>query len=173
MFDVACREECLCSFTSPSLDSRVDDRNCNITCDPDGSEHVCGDRTYYNVFTTGLHTPRVSGDHYMGCYKKDDISDKKVEKNETDSHANSQSTCSKRCENEGFHYFQLTNRVLCGCTNGPPDDGFKIADHKCSTQCSGDANKYCGGSSETAAVFRIGNNDRLGVVFDFFCNSNI
>jgi len=156
---MTCRKECLCSFVSPSLDSKVDRHHCNTTCDPEESENMCDDHTHYNVFTTGLHTPRVPGDYYMGCYKENKRADNKNERNEIAVNfpsANTPSVCSKHCEKEGFRYFGLTNRESCWCTNAPPDDGSNVADNKCSGQCPGDANKYCGGSLGTAAVFRIG-----------------
>lgn len=151
------RKECLCSFISPSLDGKVNEHNCNSTCNPDDSEHICGDHEHYNVFTTGLQTSRVAGDYYMGCYTDNNKYNKMLEKSVSINfpYANTPYICSKHCGKANFRYFGLADRKSCWCSNTLPEDGAKVDDNNCSIQCPGNANKYCGGTS-TTAVFRIG-----------------
>lgn len=150
------RDECMCSFVSPSLEARVDGSYCNVTCS-DSSDRVCGDHAHYNVFTTGLKTSKLAGDYYMGCYEES-VEHRIFE--ETASfefpYVNSPAMCSKYCDKKNLHYYGVTNRNWCWCGNTPPNDSFKkVDDSKCSSQCSGDANKYCGGLWKMA-VFHIG-----------------
>lgn len=150
----------MCSFVTPPLEAIVDERYCNTTCS-DNVEQVCGSHMYYNVFTTGYRASRVAGDYYLGCYKKENNQDhdtnKVFEKTTTIEYDkyNTPKICSKYCSKMGFEYFGLTNRIFCWCGNIVPHDSFRVSDKKCSKQCSGDANKYCGGTEESA-VFRIG-----------------
>lgn len=146
----AYRNECLCSFVSSSLEAKLDERHCNSTCSG-GSERECGDHSRYNVFTTGIQTSRVAGHYYMGCYKE--WKDHNM-KNELHSF-NTPNMCSRYCDKAGFRYFGISYRTHCWCGNVPPDEKSKDDDRRCSVQCSGDANKYCGGVSNTA-VFQIG-----------------
>jgi len=150
----------MCSFDSPPVEAKVKagGRHCNVTCSG-GTENVCGDWTHYNVFATGLKTPRVAGDHYLGCYEETDVY-RAFKKNQSIEfpYVNTPRICSKHCDKAGYEYFQLSNRESCFCGNSHPvDDGavLRVDDNKCSAQCSGDANKYCGGVFKIAA-FRIG-----------------
>lgn len=152
-----CRDECLCSFVSPSIDGKVDGNNCNSTCSG-GSEHVCAaDRSHYNVFTTGLHTKTVAGHYFMGCFVDDPNKEhQKVMASVDLSSTNTPYICSKHCDGGGFRYFGLSYSRLCWCGNAPPEDRLRSSDNNlCAQQCTGDANKYCGGVLITA-VYRIG-----------------
>ncbi|XP_060876389.1 uncharacterized protein LOC132949489 isoform X2 [Metopolophium dirhodum] len=151
--------KCLCSFDSPPVEAKVKagGPHCNVRCSG-GTESVCGDRTHYNVFATGLKTSRVAGDHYLGCYEETDVY-RAFKKNQSIEfpYVNTPKICSRHCSSVGYEYFQLSNRESCFCGNShPADDGaVRVDDNKCSAQCSGDANKYCGGVFKIAA-FRIG-----------------
>lgn len=155
----AIRTVCLCSFVSPPVEAklRAEGRNCNATC-AGGKENVCGDRDHYSVFATGLKTSRVPGNHYLGCYEETDVYRAfKKKKSVEFPYVNTPNICSKHCDRAGYEYFQLSSRESCFCGNShPADDGaIRVDDNQCSTQCSGDANKYCGGAFKIAA-FRIG-----------------
>uniref|UniRef100_A0A2H8TH86 non-specific serine/threonine protein kinase n=1 Tax=Melanaphis sacchari TaxID=742174 RepID=A0A2H8TH86_9HEMI len=151
--------ECLCSFVSPPVEAklRAGERHCNAACSG-GKENVCGDRNHYNVFTTGLKTSRVPGNHYLGCYEETDVyrAFKKNQSIEFPS-INTPNICYKHCDKAGYEYFQLSSRESCFCGKSHPaeDGAIRIDDNQCSAQCSGDANKYCGGTFKIAA-FRIG-----------------
>ncbi|XP_026823481.1 uncharacterized protein LOC113561334 isoform X2 [Rhopalosiphum maidis] len=151
--------ECLCSFVSPPIEakSKAGGPYCNAPCSG-GKENECGDHEHYNVFTTGLKTSRVPGNHYLGCYEETDVY-RMFKKNQTVEipYVNTPNICSKHCDSAGYEYFQLSSRESCFCGNiHPADDGaVRIDDIKYSIQCSGDANKYCGGVFKIAA-FRIG-----------------
>jgi hypothetical protein len=159
MLNAAIRTECLCSFVSPPIEAKLKAGGpyCNVPCSG-GKEKECGDHKHYNVFTTGLKTSRVPGNHYLGCYEETDVY-RTFKKNQTDEipFVNTPNICSKHCDSAGYEYFQLSSRDSCFCGNShPADDGaVRIDDIKCSIQCSGDANKYCGGVFKIAA-FRIG-----------------
>lgn len=145
----------MCSFVSPSLEAKVNERECNATCSG-GKEHVCGDRTRYNVFTTGLKTSRVAGDYFMGCYEEMENHRMLNRHTTTDfPYVNTPKICSKHCGLAGFRYFGLAYRETCWCGDIPPDESLKKGDEYCSIQCSGDANRYCGGVLKMA-VFHIG-----------------
>lgn len=148
----AYRNDCLCSFISASLEAKLDQYHCNRTCSG-SSENECGDRSHYNVFTTGMRTPRVAGHYYMGCYEEWKGHDKNT-KYEFHS-SNTPNICSRYCDKAGYRYFGVLYRTHCWCGNVPPNENFKDNDKQCSVQCAGDANKYCGGNSNMA-VFQIG-----------------
>ncbi|XP_050059331.1 uncharacterized protein LOC114123800 isoform X3 [Aphis gossypii] len=147
------------SFVSPPVEAklRAGGQDCNATC-AGGKENACGDRDHYSVFTTGLKTSRVPGNHYLGCYEETDVY-RAFKKNQSIEfpYVNTPNICSKHCDRTGYEYFQLSSRESCFCGNShPADDGaIRVDDNQCSTQCSGDANKYCGGAFKIAA-FRIG-----------------
>ncbi|XP_025406121.1 uncharacterized protein LOC112680294 isoform X2 [Sipha flava] len=161
---LASQTECVCSFVSPSLEARADAYHCDATC-PGGStsDHKCGGRGHYNVFTTGLITSRVAGDNYMGCYVESAASVGAKPAGNDDGitvrihfpYVNTPKICSKHCYRNGYRYYGLSYRETCWCANAPPSYDLKVRDDECSAQCPGDANKYCGGVMRTA-VFQLG-----------------
>lgn len=164
---VCCRTECVCSFVSPSLGARADAYHCDVMC-PGGStaDPKCGGHGHYNVFSTGLMTSRVAGDNYMGCYVESAARGDAMWAGNDDGIAairfpsvNTLKICSKHCYRNGYRYFGLSYREWCLCANAPPSYDLKVRDDECSVQCSGDANKYCGGVLRTA-VFQLGKRRR-------------
>lgn len=153
-----CRNECLCSFVSPSMDGKTDDQNCNGTCSG-GSELACAaDRSHYTVFTTGLRAKTVAGHYFLGCYHDDaNAGQRKAMASVELTGVNTPNICSKHCDKGGFAYFGLSHGRWCWCGNVRPDDRLRASDavDTCATRCTGDANKYCGGVM-TTAVYRIG-----------------
>lgn len=152
----------MCSFDSPSLEAETDERHCDRACSG-GSGPECGDRSHYNVFATGARTSRVAGDRYLGCYDEGSEHHESERKKSTsiDRHShNTPKLCSKYCDAAGFGYYGLTDGRTCWCGNALPENRSRVGDEKCSVQCSGNANKYCGGISETA-WFRIGRRPSL------------
>ncbi|VVC27971.1 Hypothetical protein CINCED_3A001078 [Cinara cedri] len=148
--------DCLCSFVSPSLEARVDKNYCNAVCSG-SSEHVCGDHTHYNVFTTGLRTFRVAGHYYTGCYNS---SDNVWAVKRIFTYVNTPHLCSEYCDKLNFRFFGIENRTQCLCGNILPANSLRVDDDRCSEldysyYCPGDVNKHCGGHSVTAA-FKIG-----------------
>lgn len=156
------RTDCVCSFVSPSLGAKADAYHCDATCPGDSSARSsCGGRGHYSVFSTGLRTSRVAGDNYMGCYVEDEARGDAMPTTKVGTAAvdfpyvNTPKICSKHCYRAGYRYFGLSYRESCWCANAPPSYDLKVRDDECSAQCSGDANKYCGGVLRTA-VFQLG-----------------
>lgn len=132
-------------------------------------EQNCDNHSYYIVLTTSLNMPIITGDYYLGCYNEHEhtnINDKMIKDYSHKSFYsfNVPKLCSKSCNEEGFSYFGLTNNKFCWCENILPNHISKVDDHECSAQCTGDANKYCGGESKIA-FFRIGKDSLVFLKF--------
>ncbi|XP_026809559.1 uncharacterized protein LOC113551491 [Rhopalosiphum maidis] len=138
--------ECLCSFTKPSTEGKIEDNMCNTACSG-SSQQTCGGQNAIDIFNTGLEwRTHTVGNYYLGCFEESQ--NKRIFHGFSRPYdVNTPEFCSNLCYKLGFAYSGVTYKHECFCGDQPPSQPrfSKVDDKQCNTKCAGDANQFCGG----------------------------